>query len=56
MRFRRYKKKIQVTSFPAAALDEVREDVAAFAMAEGLSGHARSALIRGEIAGKEEDA
>ena len=49
-------KKIQVTSFPAAALDEVREDVAAFAMAEGLSGHARSALIRGEIAGKEEDA
>ena len=49
-------KKIQVTSFPAAALDAVRKDVAEFAMAEGLDGHARSALIRGGIAGKEEDA
>ena len=48
-------KKIQVTSFPAAALDSVRQDVADFAMAEGLTGHARSALIRGEISRKEEN-
>ena len=46
-------KKIQVTAFPAAALEEVRQDVADFAMAEGLDGHARSALIRGET-GREE--
>ncbi|MBR5742976.1 MAG: histidinol dehydrogenase, partial [Clostridia bacterium] len=43
-------KRIQVTSFTSEALEDVREDVAAFAMAEGLTGHARSALIRGEIA------
>ena len=49
-------KKIQVTSFTAAALSQVSRDVADFAMAEGLTGHARSALIRGEIAGEEADA
>jgi histidinol dehydrogenase len=47
-------KKIQVTSFPAEALNEVRQDVADFAAAEGLTGHARSALIRGELAEMEE--
>ena len=48
-------KKIQVTSFTEAALDAVSRDVADFAMAEGLDGHARSALVRGEIKKKEKD-
>ena len=48
-------KKIQVTSFTAEALDAVRRDVADFAMAEGLTGHAKSALIRGELNRKEDE-
>ena len=48
-------KKIQVTGFTAEALDAVRQDVADFAAAEGLTGHARSALIRGEISREEND-
>ena len=48
-------KKIQVTSFTSDALEAVRQDVANFAMAEGLDGHARSALIRSEITRKEKD-
>lgn len=49
-----YVKKIQVTSFTEAALNAVRQDVADFAMAEGLTGHAKSALIRGELVKEEE--
>lgn len=41
-------KKSQFTYFTADALASVREDVARFACREGLTGHARSALIRGE--------
>ena len=48
-------KKIQVTSFTAEALDAVRRDVADFAMAEGLTGHAKSALIRGELSRREDE-
>ena len=48
-------KKIQVTSFTAEALDAVRRDVADFAIAEGLTGHAKSALIRGELSQKEDE-
>ncbi len=48
-------KKIQVTSFTAEALDAVRRDVADFAMAEGLTGHAKSALIRGKLNRKEDE-
>ena len=48
-------KKIQVTSFTAEALDAVRRDIADFAMAEGLTGHAKSALIRGELNRKEDE-
>ena len=40
-------KKTQFTYFTAEALEAVSRDVAAFARAEGLEGHARSALIRG---------
>lgn len=39
-------KKMQYTYFTAEALSKVAEDVAYFAEAEGLTGHARSALIR----------
>ena len=39
-------KKLQYTYFTKDALDNVAEDVAYFARAEGLTGHARSALIR----------
>ena len=39
-------KKMQYTYFTKDALDNVAEDVAYFARAEGLTGHARSALIR----------
>ena len=48
-------KKIQVTSFTAEALDAVCRDVADFAIAEGLTGHAKSALIRGELSHKEDE-
>ena len=48
-------KKIQVTYFTPEALSGVREDVAAFARAEGLTGHAKSALIRDEIKNAEEE-
>ncbi len=41
-------KKIQFTYFTPAALQDVAEDVARFARAEGLEAHAHSALIRGE--------
>jgi len=39
-------KKLQYTYFTHDALAAINEDVAAFAMQEGLTGHARSALIR----------
>lgn len=39
-------KKMQYTYFTRDALANVAEDVAYFAIAEGLTGHARSALIR----------
>ena len=39
-------KKMQYTYFTREALAGVAEDVAYFARAEGLTGHARSALIR----------
>jgi len=41
-------KKTQYTYFTREALDSVAQDVAAFARKEGLTGHARSALIRSE--------
>ncbi len=41
-------KKMQYTYYSAQALQDVAQDVACFANAEGLTGHARSALIRGE--------
>ena len=41
-------KKMQYTYFTEDALASVAEDVAYFAKAEGLTGHARSALIRGQ--------
>ena len=41
-------KKTQYTYFTREALDGVAQDVAAFARMEGLTGHARSALIRSE--------
>ncbi len=41
-------KKTQYTYFTADALARVAEDVAMFAEKEGLTGHARSATIRGE--------
>ena len=46
-------KKTQYTYFTADALDRVAEDVAVFAEAEGLTGHAKSARIRGEIREKQ---
>ena len=39
-------KKMQYTYFTRDALANVAGDVAYFARAEGLTGHARSALIR----------
>ena len=45
-------KKTQYTYFSGAALARVAEDVARFARKEGLTGHARSALIRGEVGEK----
>ncbi len=42
-------KKTQYTYFSESALAAVAEDVARFARKEGLTGHAKSALIRGEI-------
>ncbi len=42
-------KKTQYTYFSESALAAVAEDVALFARKEGLTGHAKSALIRGEI-------
>ncbi|MBR2822730.1 MAG: histidinol dehydrogenase [Clostridia bacterium] len=41
-------KRTQYTYFTREALNRVAEDVALFARAEGLTGHARSALSRGE--------
>ena len=41
-------KKTQFIYYPEEALDEASEDVAFFARKEGLTGHAKSALIRGE--------
>ena len=41
-------KKTQYTYFTREALNRVSEDVALFARKEGLTGHARSALSRGE--------
>ena len=41
-------KKMQYTYYTKNALDKVAADVAAFAGREGLTGHARSALIRSE--------
>ncbi len=41
-------KKTQYTYYTRDALKRAAKDVAAFAMAEGLTGHARSALIRTE--------
>lgn len=39
-------KKIQYTYYPAAAFRELAPEIARFAYKEGLTGHARSALIR----------
>ena len=39
-------KKIQVTYYPAPAFRKLAPDIARFAYKEGLSGHARSALLR----------
>ena len=47
-------KKIQFTYYPADAFKKLAPDIARFAYKEGLTGHARSALIRAEE--KEEDA
>ena len=41
-------KKTQYTYYTREALEKVAEDVAYFARLEGLTGHARSALIRSE--------
>ena len=41
-------KKTQYTYFTKEALDAVAEDVAAFARAEGLTAHAKSAVVRSE--------
>ena len=41
-------KKMQYTYYTAGALEKVAGDVARFAREEGLTAHARSALIRGE--------
>ena len=41
-------KKMQYTYFTEEALGDLAKDVAAFARAEGLTGHAESALIRGK--------
>jgi histidinol dehydrogenase len=41
-------KKTQYTYYTADALSRVARDVATFATAEGLTAHARSALIRTE--------
>ncbi|MBR5680538.1 MAG: histidinol dehydrogenase, partial [Clostridia bacterium] len=41
-------KKMQFTYFTEDALADAAEDVALFARCEGLTGHAKSALIRGE--------
>ncbi|MBO4819515.1 MAG: histidinol dehydrogenase [Firmicutes bacterium] len=43
-----FAKKTQFIYYPEEALDEASEDVAFFARKEGLTGHAKSALIRGE--------
>lgn len=45
-------KKMQYTYYTREALARVAEDVAYFARAEGLTGHARSAVIRTEEDGK----
>ncbi len=47
-------KKIQYTYYPAEAFKKLAPDIARFAYKEGLTGHARSALIRMEE--KEEEA
>jgi len=45
-------KKTQFTYYTGEALAKVADDVAAFARAEGLTAHARSAVIRGEVDGQ----
>ena len=42
-------KKTQFTYYTPEALEKVAEDVASFARREGLTAHAKSALIRGEV-------
>ena len=42
-------KKTQYTYFTEEALSKVADDVAAFARKEGLTGHAKSAVIRREV-------
>ena len=42
-------KKTQYTYYTKEALDRVAKDVAAFAKKEGLTAHAKSAVIRDEI-------
>ncbi|MBQ2546924.1 MAG: histidinol dehydrogenase, partial [Clostridia bacterium] len=42
-------KKMQFTYFTEDALADAAGDVALFARKEGLTGHAKSALIRGEV-------
>ncbi len=42
-------KKTQFIYYSAAALDKAADDVAAFARKEGLTGHAKSALVRREV-------
>ena len=39
-------KKIQYTYYPAEAFKALAPEIARFAYTEGLTGHARSALIR----------
>jgi histidinol dehydrogenase len=39
---------MQYTYYTADALDAVADDIAAFARSEGLTGHAKSVLVRRE--------
>ena len=47
-------KKMQYTYFTEDALTDIAEDIAVFARKEGLTGHARSAVIRSEKKGQRE--
>ena len=42
-------RKMQYTYYSGEALSEAAEDIAAFARKEGLTGHARSVLIRSTV-------